>query len=113
MVLNPDKCLFMLLGVENSLHTNLVCRDEVLKNTKEEKVFAATLDNKLNFATHLLNITKNANKKFNTLTRVRKYMNTDQKIVCIFLLCPIRIYLLSVYMDVLFKMFPSQNKQYT
>ena len=38
-----------------------------------------TLDNKLNFATHLLNITKNANKKFNALTRVQKYMTTDQK----------------------------------
>ena len=38
-----------------------------------------TLDNKLNFATHLLNITKNANKKFNALTRVQNYMTTDQK----------------------------------
>ena len=38
-----------------------------------------TLDNKLNFATHLLNITKNANKKFNALTRVQNCMTTDQK----------------------------------
>ena len=38
-----------------------------------------TLDNKLNIVTHLLNITKNANKKFNALTRIQKYMTTDQK----------------------------------
>ena len=38
-----------------------------------------TLGNKLNFATKLLNITKNVNKKLNALTRVQKYMTTDQK----------------------------------
>ena len=38
MVLNPEKCSFMLLGVDESLQTNLVCGDEILKNTKQEKV---------------------------------------------------------------------------
>ena len=37
MVLNPNKCSFMLLGVDDSLQTNLVCCDEILKNTKQEK----------------------------------------------------------------------------
>ena len=79
MVLNPDKCSFILLGVDDSLKAKLVCSDEVLKSTKQEKVLGVTLDNKLNFDTHLLNINKNANKKFNTLTRVQNDMNTDQK----------------------------------
>ena len=79
MVLNPDKCTFMLLGVNNELQTNLVCGNETLKNSKQEKVLGVTIDNKLNFATHLSNITKNANIKFNALTRVQKYMTTDQK----------------------------------
>ena len=74
MILNSDKCSFILLGVDDSLQTNLVCGDEILKNTKQEKVLGVTLDNKLNFATHLLNITKNTNKEFNALTRVQKYM---------------------------------------
>ena len=56
MVLNPDKCSFMLLDVDNSLQANLVCGDEILKNSKQEKVLGVTLDNKLNFATHLLSI---------------------------------------------------------
>ena len=67
IVLNPEKCSFMLLGVDGSLQINLVCGDEILKNKKQE-VLGATLDNKLNFAIHLLNITKNAIEKFNALT---------------------------------------------
>ena len=38
MVLNPEKCSFMLSGVDDSLQTKLVCGDEILKNTKQEKV---------------------------------------------------------------------------
>ena len=79
MVLNSEKCSFMLLGVDDSLQTNLVCGDEILTNIEQGKVLGVTLDNKLNFATHLLNIIKNTNKKFNVLTRVQNYMTTDQK----------------------------------
>ena len=67
MVCNPEKRSFMLLGVDDPLQTSLVCGDQILEKTIQEKVFGVTLDNKLNFATHLLNITKNANK-FNALT---------------------------------------------
>ena len=67
MVCNPEKRSFMLLGVDDPLQTSLVCGDQILEKTIQEKVFRVTLDNKLNFATHLLNITKNANK-FNALT---------------------------------------------
>ena len=67
MVLNPDKYSFILLGIDDELQTNLVCGNETLKNSKQEKVLGVTIDNKLNFATHLLNITKNGNIKFNTL----------------------------------------------
>ena len=45
MALNPDKCSFMLLGVDDSLRANLVCGGEILKNTKQEKVLGITLDN--------------------------------------------------------------------
>ena len=58
MVLNPDKCSFMLLGVDDELQTNLVCGNEILENSIQEKVLGVTIDNKLNFATHLSNITK-------------------------------------------------------
>ena len=38
------------------------------KDSKEEKVLRVTIDNKLNFATHLWNITKTANCKFSAPT---------------------------------------------
>ena len=79
MVLNPDKCSFMLLGADDELQTNLVCGNETLKNSKQEKVLGVTIGNKLNFLTHLSNITKNANIIFNALTRVQKYKTTDKK----------------------------------
>ena len=75
---NPDKCSFMLLGVEDELQTNLVCGNETLKNSKQKKVLGVTIGNKFNFATHQLNIAKNANIKFNALTRVQKYTTTDK-----------------------------------
>ena len=56
-----------------------MCGNETLKNSTQEKVLGVTIDNKLNFATHLSNITKNANIKFNVPTRVQKYMTTDKK----------------------------------
>ena len=79
MVLNPDKCSFMLLGVDDELQTNLVSGNESLKTSKREKVLGVTIDNKFNFPTHLSNITKNANIKFNALKRVQKYMTIDEK----------------------------------
>ena len=63
--------LIYILGVNDSLQNNLVCSYEILKNIKQKKVLRVTLDNILNSVTHLLNITKNANKKFNALTQVQ------------------------------------------
>ena len=56
-----------------------MCGNETLKNSKQDKVLWVTIDKKLNFATHLSSITKNANIQFNALTRVQKYMTTDSK----------------------------------
>ena len=62
MVLIPDKCSFMLLGVDDKLQTNLVCENATLKNSKQEKVLRVTVDNKFNLATHLRNT--NASEKY-------------------------------------------------
>ena len=76
----------MLLGVDDQFQTNLVCGNEAFKNSKQEKVLGVTIDNKLNFATHLSNNTKNANIKLNPLTRIQKYTTTDKKNVYYLLL---------------------------
>ena len=67
MVCNSEERSFMLLGVDDPLQTNLVCGDQIFEKTIQKKVLGVTLDYKRNFATHFLNITKNANK-FKTLT---------------------------------------------
>ena len=59
------------------MQSTLVCGSKTLKNSKQEKVLGVTIDSRLNFATHFLNITKNANIKFNTL--IQRCLNTKQK----------------------------------
>ena len=75
----------MLLGVDDELQTNLACGNETLKNSTQEKVLGVTIDNKLSFATHLSSVAKIANIKFNTLTRVQKYMTTGKKTYILFI----------------------------
>ena len=38
MVFGPDNCSFMLLSVDESLQTTLICCDKILQNTKQESV---------------------------------------------------------------------------
>ena len=44
MVLNPDKCYFMLFGVKDELQTDLVSKNVTTKNSKEEKVLGITFE---------------------------------------------------------------------
>ena len=38
MVLNPDKCSFVLLGVKDELQTDLVCGKETIKSSNQGEV---------------------------------------------------------------------------
>ena len=51
----------------------------LLKNTEEEKVLGINTDNKLNFSTHLTEISKKANIKLNAFTGVQKDMTLEEK----------------------------------
>lgn len=62
----------MLLDVDHELQADLICGNEILKNSKQENVLSVTIENKLNLATNLVNTTKRSKKKFNALTRVQK-----------------------------------------
>ena len=64
-----DKCSSILAFVDDELQTNLVCGNETLKNNRQGKVLRITIDTKLNFVMDLLNINKNADIKFNALTK--------------------------------------------
>ena len=94
----------MSLGVDHEFQTNPVCGNETLKNSKQEQVLGVTIDNKLNFKTHLLNITENANSKFNARRRVQKYMTTVKKTYILFIY-RMAVHLLPFIVDVLHKTF--------
>ena len=69
MVLNLNKCSFVLFDVKDELQADLVCNNVTIKNNKEEKVLGITFENKLHVSTHLTNITNKANIKLNAVTR--------------------------------------------
>ena len=65
------------------------------KTRKPRKNFGVTIDNKLSFDEHIINICKTANKKLNALSRINHYMKQNQKeilpsfIICHFSSCPL------------------------
>ena len=97
MALNPRKCHFMLFGVKENEQFDLLCNDMTLNHGSHEKISVVTIDNKLSFDEHIINICKTANKKLNdTLSRINHYMKQNQKeillspfIVSHFSYCPL------------------------
>ena len=79
MVLNPGKCHFKLLGVKENEQLELICNDIALKHSSHENILGVTIDNKLSFDEHIINICKTANKKLNALSRINHYMKQNQK----------------------------------
>ena len=81
MVLNADKCHYMVLGTNNKKdQSDLTCNEGTLKITKkEEKILGIIIDNQLRFQSHINHICKEANKKLSALSHVQKYMKFEQK----------------------------------
>ena len=78
MVLNSDKCHFMLLGSTNNT-IDFRCGNTVLKVCKQAKILGITIDNKLKFSTHIDHICKTASQKLNALHRVSGVMCESKK----------------------------------
>ena len=50
-----------------------------MKNTKEQKTLGVTIDNKLTFKSHIMNLCKKASQKIGTLSRLSNHLNDSQK----------------------------------
>ena len=72
MVLNSDKCHFMILGFQNQKF-DFHYKNVFIKNSAEEKILGITIDNKLNFKSHIINICAVANQKLSALCRILNY----------------------------------------
>ena len=79
MVLNPGKYHFMLFGVKENKQFDLIFSDITLKHSSHEDILGVTIDNKLSFDEHFINICKTANKKLNALNRINYYIKQNQK----------------------------------
>ena len=81
MVLNAGKCHFMSLG-NNTENEKFLFHNILMENSKERKVLGVTIDNKLNFKSHISVICKKASQKIATLSRLTSYLhNSEKKII--------------------------------
>ena len=74
MVLNSEKCHFMLLAVKENEQFDMIYNGITLKYSSHEKILGVTIDNKLCFHEHIINLCKAVNKRFNTVSRINHYM---------------------------------------
>ena len=95
MVLNPGKCHFMLFSVKENEQFDLIYNDITLKHSSHEKFLGVTIDNKLSFDEHIIDICNTATKKLNAVSRINHYMKQNQKeilssfIISHFSYCPL------------------------
>ena len=63
--------------------------DVCYKNSKEEVILRITIDNKLNFDSHIRKMCKNSGQKLNALSRISLFLNKDQNYKVSFSCCPL------------------------
>ena len=82
MIANPGKFQFMILS-KNATNKSIVINNKTIESSKSVKLFGLTIDNKLNFGIHIINICKVASAKTKGLGRIRSRFNLLQaKILC-------------------------------
>ena len=55
-----------------------------MENSKEQKILGVTIDNKLNFKSHISELCKKASQKIATLSRLSSYLhNSEKKLISI------------------------------
>ena len=75
MKANPDKCHLLI---------NRDCKQEIeisnisIKNSKYEKLLGITIDQKMNFNMHVVDLCKKASRKMHVLSRITPYMNLSK-----------------------------------
>ena len=69
----------MLFVVKENEQFDLICNYITLKHSSHENILGVTIDNKLSFDEHIINICKAANKTLNVLSRINHYMKQNQK----------------------------------
>ena len=63
--------------------------DVCYKNSTEKVILRITIDNKLNFDSHIRKMCKNSSQKLNALSRISIFLNKDQNYKVSFSCCPL------------------------
>ena len=78
MKLNTDKCHLIMSAFKYEHIWAQIGKDKIWEDN-EVKLLGVTIDNRLNFDTHINNICKKANQKLSVLSRMRHILNFQQK----------------------------------
>ena len=81
MVLNPQKCHYMILGLKEDDYINIEGID--IKNSDEETLLGIKIDKRLNFNSHTKDICRRAAQKLNALCRISYFMTNNQRTLLI------------------------------
>ena len=91
----------MLFAVKENEQFDLICNGITLKHSSHENIFDITVDNKVFFDDHIINICKIANKKLITLIEIKSLYETKSKGDIIVILHNLSFQLFFSYLDVL------------
>ena len=78
MVLTSIKYHFMCIGRDGE-HETFTFKDVCYENSKEEVILGTTINNKLNFDSHIRKMCKKSGQKLNVLSRMLTVLNKDKK----------------------------------
>ena len=83
MVLNLDKCHFMILGFEDQTFDSHY-ENVVIRNIAEEKILGITIDNKLNFKFHIISLCTVAYQKSSAFCKISNYVESYCPLISMF-----------------------------
>ena len=77
VVLNPDKCHYIVIGDDDPTQKIILNNNEIT-SSNEEKILGIPLDSKLNFDSHITSLCKKAGQKLSALARINHYLTKDK-----------------------------------
>ena len=111
LVLNPDKCHFIVIG-DDDPNQKIILNNNEIVSSNEEKLLGILLDSKLNFDS-ITSLCKKAGQKLSALARINHYLTQDQKIIAIKLSSKVPIQLLPTDLDVYVSIFKQCIKHHS